>query len=118
MTCCIFVFHCACIQVSLFSLIRILIRCGPMAFQVVGAIDQMDADDSANNEKNSSTDSKNNIKESEKPKGKRKLYVGSQAVGFCRDHVEASVLNMFSIKLVKRCRHFVIQRNVIQSVVF
>ncbi|KAF2325539.1 hypothetical protein GH714_030061 [Hevea brasiliensis] len=57
-------------------------------FSVVGSIDQMDIDDTANNEKSSSVDSKNNIKDSEKGKGKRKLYVGSQAVGFRRDYME------------------------------
>lgn len=65
-----------------------------MISQVVGSIDQMDIDDSANNEKTSSVDSKNNIKDSEKGKGKHKLYVGSQAVGFRRDHMEVSFLNI------------------------
>ncbi|XP_048232891.1 actin-related protein 4 isoform X2 [Ricinus communis] len=56
---------------------------------VVGSIDQMELDDTTNNEKNPSADSKNNNgKDSEKGKGKRKLYVGSQAVGFRRDHME------------------------------
>ncbi|XP_037493655.1 actin-related protein 4-like [Jatropha curcas] len=55
---------------------------------VVGSIDQMEVDDTANNDKTSSIDSKNNIKDSEKGKAKRKLYVGSQAVGFRRDHME------------------------------
>ncbi|XP_037493413.1 GTPase Der [Jatropha curcas] len=57
-------------------------------FFVVGSIDQMEVDDTANNDKTSSIDSKNNIKDSEKGKAKRKLYVGSQAVGFRRDHME------------------------------
>lgn len=42
---------------------------------VVGTIDQMEVDDSA------TTDA-------DKGKGKRKLYVGSQALGFRRDHME------------------------------
>ncbi|KAJ4713353.1 Actin-related protein [Melia azedarach] len=56
---------------------------------VVGAIDQMDIDDSANAEKTSGSgiDSKNNV-DSNKGKGKRKLYVGTQALGFRRDHME------------------------------
>ncbi|KAK6925230.1 Actin family [Dillenia turbinata] len=49
-------------------------------------------DDTDNTEKNSASapDSKNVVKsfESEKTKGKRKLYVGSQALGFRRDHME------------------------------
>ncbi|GAV84426.1 Actin domain-containing protein [Cephalotus follicularis] len=59
---------------------------------VVGAIDQMDVDDNASTENNSGSalDSKNNIRiiDSDKGKGKRKLYVGSQALGFRRDHME------------------------------
>ncbi|GMN59205.1 hypothetical protein TIFTF001_028295 [Ficus carica] len=54
---------------------------------VVGSIDQMEVDDSANAEKNSGSavEAKNNA---EKPKGNRKLYVGSQNLGFRRDHME------------------------------
>lgn len=37
---------------------------------------------------NSSDDSKTNAVESEKEKGKRKLYVGSQALSYRRDHME------------------------------
>ncbi|XP_047337580.1 actin-related protein 4-like [Impatiens glandulifera] len=49
---------------------------------VVGAIDQMDIDDpDAENNASSALDSK-------KLKEKRKLYVGSQALGFRRDHME------------------------------
>ncbi|MED6182546.1 Actin-like 6A [Stylosanthes scabra] len=53
---------------------------------VVGAIDQMDIDEADNSEKNSESaaDAKNN----DKPKGKRKLYVGSQSLGYRRDHME------------------------------
>ncbi|KAL1339157.1 actin-related protein 4 isoform X1 [Arachis duranensis] len=53
---------------------------------VVGAIDQMDIDEAENGEKNSEStaDAKNN----DKPKGKRKLYVGSQSLGYRRDHME------------------------------
>ncbi|TXG51495.1 hypothetical protein EZV62_024019 [Acer yangbiense] len=56
---------------------------------VVGAFDQMDVDDSDNAERNSGSgiDAKNNV-DSNKGKGKRKLYVGTQALGFRRDHME------------------------------
>ncbi|KAF7826453.1 Actin-related protein 4 [Senna tora] len=56
---------------------------------VVGAIDQMDIDEPDNTEKNSA-DSKNNVRnpDSDKAKGKRKLYVGSQSLGYRRDHME------------------------------
>ncbi|XP_052199573.1 actin-related protein 4A isoform X3 [Diospyros lotus] len=50
---------------------------------VVGSIDQMDVDDSDNPEKNSAS-----VTETKNVKGKRKLYVGSQALGFRRDHME------------------------------
>ncbi|XP_073058192.1 actin-related protein 4-like isoform X2 [Primulina eburnea] len=48
----------------------------------VGSIDQMEVDGTDNSDKNSGSalDSK--------PKGKRKLYVGSQDMGFRRDHME------------------------------
>ncbi|KAK6235655.1 hypothetical protein SCA6_010992 [Theobroma cacao] len=52
---------------------------------VVGSIDQMDADD--DNENNDSKTNNNNV-DSNKPRGKRRLYVGSQALGFRRDHME------------------------------
>ncbi|XP_022754309.1 actin-related protein 4-like isoform X3 [Durio zibethinus] len=52
---------------------------------VVGSIDQMDADD--DNENNDSETNNNNV-DSNKPKGKRRLYVGSQALGLRRDHME------------------------------
>ncbi|KAI4347161.1 hypothetical protein L6164_007999 [Bauhinia variegata] len=59
---------------------------------VVGAIDQMDVDEPDNAEKNSGStvDSKNNVRniDSEKNKGKRKLYVGSQSLGYRRDNME------------------------------
>ncbi|XP_028060120.1 actin-related protein 4 isoform X5 [Camellia sinensis] len=52
----------------------------------------MDVDDPGNPEKNSGSipDSKNVVRtfDSEKSKGKNKLYVGSQALGFRRDHME------------------------------
>lgn len=58
--------------------------------KVVGAVDgieSMDVDvDSTKT--NSSDDSKTNAIESEKEKGKRKLYVGSQALSYRRDHME------------------------------
>ncbi|KAG5234026.1 Actin-related family protein [Salix suchowensis] len=65
---------------------------------VVGSIDQMDVDDMTSNEKNVAVDSKNNVKDSEKGKGKRKLFVGSQALGFRRDHME--VLSPFKDGIV------------------
>ncbi|KAE8710612.1 Actin-related protein 4 [Hibiscus syriacus] len=52
---------------------------------VVGCIDQMDADD---DKENNDSETNNNNADSNKPKGKRKLYVGSQALGFRRDHME------------------------------
>ncbi|XVE84215.1 hypothetical protein DITRI_Ditri16bG0152400 [Diplodiscus trichospermus] len=52
---------------------------------VVGSIDQMDADDDNGN--NDSETNNNNV-DSNKPKGKRRLYVGSQALGFRRNHME------------------------------
>ncbi|PON39018.1 Actin-related protein [Trema orientale] len=59
---------------------------------VVGSIDQMEVDDSGNAEKNSASagESKNNAKtlDSDKAKGKRKLYVGSQSLGFRRENME------------------------------
>ncbi|XP_062158094.1 actin-related protein 4 isoform X1 [Alnus glutinosa] len=59
---------------------------------VVGAIDQMEVDDPEKTENNSGSavDSKNTVRtlDSEKVKGKRKLFVGSQALGFRRDHME------------------------------
>lgn len=55
--------------------------------KVVGSIDQMDADD--DNENNGSKTNNNNV-DSNKPRGKRRLYVGSQALGFRRDHMEVS----------------------------
>lgn len=55
----------------------------------------MDVDEPDNTEKNSAStvDSKNNARnlDSDKPKGKRKLYVGSQALGYRRDHMEVSL---------------------------
>ncbi|OIW18835.1 hypothetical protein TanjilG_25278 [Lupinus angustifolius] len=47
---------------------------------VAGAIDEMDIDESDNAEKNSVS--------ADKAKGKRKLYVGSQSLGYRRDHME------------------------------
>nr|XP_027186620.1 actin-related protein 4 isoform X3 [Cicer arietinum] len=58
---------------------------------VVGAIDQMDVDESDDAEKNSgSGESKNNNRnaDGDKAKGKRKLYVGSQSLGYRRDFME------------------------------
>ncbi|RVX13963.1 Actin-related protein 4A [Vitis vinifera] len=62
-----------------------------MFVKVVGSIDQMEVDDPANTENSGSgNDSKNTGRpfDSEKSKGKRKLYVGSQALGHRRDHME------------------------------
>ncbi|KAH7858898.1 hypothetical protein Vadar_029185 [Vaccinium darrowii] len=59
---------------------------------VVGSIDQMELDDPDNSDKNSGSipDSKSVVRsfDAEKSKGKRKLYVGSQALGYRRDHME------------------------------
>lgn len=63
--------------------------------KVVGAIDQMEVDDLDKTENNSgSVDSKNTARtvDSDKDKGKRKLYVGSQALRFRRDNMEVSLL--------------------------
>ncbi|KAE9611197.1 putative Actin family [Lupinus albus] len=57
---------------------------------VAGAIDQMDIDESDNAEKNSVS--------ADKAKGKRKLYVGSQSLGYRRDHME--VLSPFKDGIV------------------
>lgn len=54
-----------------------------MPCKVVGAIDQMEVDDADNAEKNSGS-----APDSEKGKSKRKLYVGSQSLGFRRDNME------------------------------
>lgn len=62
--------------------------------KVVGCTDEMDVDDTTSTEKNSGSagESKSNAKtlDSDKGKGKRKLYVGSQALGFRRDNMEVS----------------------------
>lgn len=50
----------------------------------MGCIDQMDADD---DKENNDSETNNNV-DSNKPKGKRRLYVGSQALGFRRDYME------------------------------
>ncbi|KAL6973551.1 Actin-related protein 4 [Sarracenia purpurea var. burkii] len=59
---------------------------------VVGSIDQMDVDDPDNPEKNSGSvqDSKNMVRsfDTDKSKGRHKLYVGSQALGYRRDYME------------------------------
>ncbi|KAL5563477.1 hypothetical protein UlMin_033224 [Ulmus minor] len=56
------------------------------------SINQMEVDDIASAEKNygSSKEAQNNAKnlDSDKTKAKRKLYVGSQALGFSLDHME------------------------------
>lgn len=56
----------------------------------MGSIDEMEIDDADNSDKNSGSapDSKS--------KGKRKLYVGSQDLGFRRDHMEVSIFHVFS----------------------
>lgn len=58
----------------------------------MGSIDQMEVDDAANTDTNSGAamDAKSNAKtpDSDKTKGKRKLYVGSQALGYRRDNME------------------------------
>ncbi|KAF7851910.1 hypothetical protein BT93_L1625 [Corymbia citriodora subsp. variegata] len=59
---------------------------------VVGSIDQMEVDDAANTDTNSGAamEAKSNAKtpDSDKNKGKRKLFVGSQALGYRRDQME------------------------------
>ncbi|KAF5730378.1 actin-related protein 4-like [Tripterygium wilfordii] len=55
---------------------------------VVGAIDQMDVEDTENNAASADSKSNANPLDSEKGKGKRKLYVGSQTLGFHRDNME------------------------------
>lgn len=74
-----------------------------LVFKVVGSIDQMEVDDPANAEKNSGSagESKNNSNnsktlDSDKAKGRRKLYVGSQALGFRRDHMEVGLAIVIS----------------------
>lgn len=49
----------------------------------------MEVDESDNSDKNSGS-----VSES-KSKGKRKLYVGSQAMGYRRDHMEVGLSNIF-----------------------
>lgn len=49
----------------------------------------MDIDDAANTE-----DANTNVVESDKEKGKRKLYVGSQALNFRLDQMEVRVFVM------------------------
>lgn len=58
----------------------------------------MDIDEADNAEKNSAsgTESKN----SDKAKGKRKLYVGSQSLGYRRDHMEVTLYVLFSVSLL------------------
>ncbi|XP_022766324.1 actin-related protein 4A-like [Durio zibethinus] len=53
---------------------------------VVGSIDQMDAVD-VDNENNDFETNNSNV-DSNKPKGRRRLCVGSQALGFRRDHLK------------------------------
>lgn len=59
---------------------------------MVGSIEQLEAVNSAKFEKESEpiSDPKGGLKgfDSEKAKIKRKLYVGSQSLGFRRDHME------------------------------
>ncbi|KAH9603061.1 hypothetical protein KSS87_014863 [Heliosperma pusillum] len=59
---------------------------------VVGSIDQMDVDNPENPEKNlgSAPESNTTVKtlDTEKGKSRRKLYVGSQSLGFRRDNME------------------------------
>lgn len=60
--------------------------------KVVGSIDQTGVADDVKSERDleSVSDSKNGIRsfDSDKTKAKRKLYVGSQALGYRRDHME------------------------------
>lgn len=56
----------------------------------------MDVDEADNGEKNSvsAPESNNNVRnaDSDKAKGKRKLFVGSQSLGYRRDHMEVILL--------------------------
>lgn len=65
-----------------------------MCHKVVGAIDGMDIDDDGDANTNSNTeDAKTNAVESDREKGKRKVFVGSQALNFRRDLMEVSLLS-------------------------
>lgn len=80
-----------------------------MFVKVVGSIDQMEVDDPANTENSGSgNDSKNTGRpfDSEKTKGKRKLYVGSQALGHRRDHMEVSCVILICYYWKIHERHF------------
>ncbi|KAL5555519.1 hypothetical protein UlMin_037755 [Ulmus minor] len=67
---------------------------------VVGAIDQMEVDDIASAKKNFGYggEGQNNAKipSSAKTEAKRKLYVGSQALGFRSDHMDLIFLTDFN----------------------
>lgn len=77
--------------------------------KVVGAIDGMDIDDVANTNSNTE-EAMINVVESDKEKGKRKLFVGSQALNFRRDQMEVSFFlswtNVLSLKLVNKFQFF------------
>lgn len=64
--------------------------------KAVGCIDQMEVDSDAKPEKesDSSQDPKSSAKppDNDKSKAKRKLYVGTQALDYRRDHMEVSFL--------------------------
>lgn len=64
-----------------------------MFVKVVGSIDQMEVETETENNSGPAVDPKSNSKslDSDKAKGKRKLYVGSQALGYRRDHMEVSL---------------------------
>lgn len=69
----------------------------------------MEVDDPDNSERNSGSgqESKNNARhlDSEKARGKRKLYVGSQALGYRRDHMEVDMCISYLFTVIDRTRH-------------
>lgn len=75
-----------------------------LIFKVVGSIDQTGANDEIKPERNSESmsDSKTGVKalDSDKTKPKRKLYVGTQALDYRRDHMEVSLLLSLDVLLV------------------
>lgn len=83
----------------------------------------MDVDDPTSAEKNSGSagEPKSNAKtlDSDKGKGKRKLYVGSQALGFRRDNMEVSMFSVVGgyLELFGCILHF-LKKNIISMLLF
>lgn len=69
--------------------------------QVVGSIDLSGSIEDVKSEKDAeSSDSKNGMKsDSDKTKTKRKLYVGSQALGYRRDFMEVRLPTLLYARL-------------------